>query len=303
MPGPVFEARIHANKSFKSSPETITQSWTLPLWFLPIKSPSVSMSKNNLLLTRRVAKQLGIHDGSTVEVDIPAFQVSLSLEVDLVDNSTSDLTLNGAIDVHIGGENNQKLIKQMIMSGDGNQFTTSTGVVINAPEQNLFWSTKILSPPTTSGIFFFDGASRHDPKGPAGYGYYITTKSGEELIKGYGYMSGKRSNNYMEYAGLIEGLNWALRLYFKKMEIRGDSELILKQVSGEYNVDNPRLKECCTQVKDLINGHRGKDVKYTWTKISRKDNQVSDTLANLGMDRMENKTVVNWVNVKKVVKR
>lgn len=312
MPGHAFEARIYANKSSKS----ITKSWTLPLWFLPLKSPYVTregpsspLNDKNLLLSKRVAKQLGINDGSIINLDIPVFQASLSLQVSLVDdsNTMSDLTLNDAFTIGENGDTtNPKLIEQLDMSSvDNLGYVTPTGLNITVPVQHLLspYTSQEYSPsPPTNGILFFGGrTSRHksNNNGPAGYGYCITTESGEELIKGYGYMSGKRSNNYMEYAGLIEGLNWALRFYFHELDIRGDSELILKQVFGKYSVDNPRLKECFDQVKGLMKGDQGEDVKYTWTKISRKDNRVVDTLTNLAMDRMENKTDVNWVNVNK----
>ena len=294
---------VFRSRDVSKSSRATTQSWTLPLWIIGMKSPSVAgdifrghddpppEDDKDVMLHKRVAKQVGFNNGDTIEVEIPAFNITLALAVKLVDSS-SDFTINGALFC----DDIPDFLKSERRSGGQIELTSSTGIKVTVPNQDLFSGLKVIIR-RQSGILYFDGGCRNNPKGPAGYGYCIKLSSGEELIKGYGYMSGKRSSNYMEYAGLIEGLTWALRLNFKSLEIRGDSELILKQVSGEYRVDNPRLKECFDQVQNMMTGYQGKDVEFTLKRISRDQNNVCDALANKGMDRKENKTGINWENV------
>jgi len=299
MPGGVLQARIFANKS----PTATTQSWTLPLWLLGMKSPSVAglvfgtppEDDRDVMLHTRVAEQLGVKNGDTIEVEIAALNVTMSVAVKLGDYN-SDFTINGAF-----SEDVPRFLKSESWGNNEIEFESTSGIKVTVPNQDLFWGMKMVIR-RHRGILYFDGGCRNNPKGPAGYGYHITLASGEDLMKGYGYMSGKRSSNYMEYAGLIEGLTWALRIDFKSLEIRGDSELILKQVKGEYSVDNPRLKECHDRVQKLMTGWEGKDVDFTLNRIPRGQNKVADTLANKGMDRKENNTVINWKNMVNVTK-
>ena len=121
------------------------------------------------------------------------------------------------------------------------------------------------------------------------------------LVKGYGYKSGKHTSNFMEYIGLLEGMIWARRLDTKEIEVHGDSELIINQISGEYNANNPKLRKCRgafpSSVRAADKGGTGQG--DSWIPLD--DNGEADKLANQGMDRMENKTVVNWQNVNKLM--
>jgi len=290
MPGPVLQARI-----FATSLSATTRSWTLPLWILEHKS---ICGDKDAMLHPRIAKQLGVTDGDVVVVEIAAFQTALRLSVEIVNTTHADLTINGLL----CRENVSRFITS-IRESDGNyELTNSSGIKLTIPDQNLFSNSYVVNR-RSKVILFFSGGCRNNPHGPAGYGYLITLDSGEELVAGYGFNSGRKSNNFMEYAGLIEGLIWALRLDLHSLEIRSDSKQIVKQAMGEYRVTNPLLKASCIQVKNLMESSDGKDVTITSQIISRSSNAASETLANMGMDRMENKTCIIWHNVNNMIDR
>src|SRR5712691_5286310 len=86
----------------------------------------------------------------------------------------------------------------------------------------------------------FDGGSRGNP-GPAGIGVVVRAADGTSLVT-LGRFIGRATNNVAEYKALIAALEEAKKLGAKKLIIRGDSELIVKQMRGEYRVKNPDLK-------------------------------------------------------------
>jgi len=292
MPGPVLQARIFANTSSLSA---TTRSWTLPLWILEHKT---ICGDKDAILHPRIAKQLGVTNGDVLVVEIAAFQTALRLSVEIVSTTQADLTINGLI----RQKNISRLITSIRESGGNYELTNSSGIKLTIPDQKLFSNAYVVNR-RSKAILFFSGGCRNNPHGPAGYGYLITLDSGEELIAGYGFNSGKKSSNFLQFAGLIEGLIWALRLDLSDLEIRGDSKQIVKQAMGEYRVTNPLLKASYMQVKSLMQSSEGKDVTITSQVISRGNNSASETLANMGMDRMENKTCVIWNNVNNTIDR
>src|SRR5881394_249119 len=86
----------------------------------------------------------------------------------------------------------------------------------------------------------FDGGSRGNP-GPAGIGIVIAAKDGTPLVT-LGRFIGRATNNVAEYRALITALEEARKLGAKNIIIRGDSELIVKQMRGEYRVKNPDMR-------------------------------------------------------------
>src|SRR5580700_7160026 len=96
----------------------------------------------------------------------------------------------------------------------------------------------------------FDGGSRGNP-GPAGIGVVLSAEDGTSLVTRGKYI-GTATNNTAEYLALILGLRQAAELGAKKIVIRGDSELVIKQMRGEYRVKNPALKQLFDQAQDLL---------------------------------------------------
>src|SRR5215207_11571468 len=96
----------------------------------------------------------------------------------------------------------------------------------------------------------FDGGSRGNP-GPAGIGVVLSAKDDTPLVT-LGRFIGRATNNVAEYKALITGLEKAKELGAKKLIIRGDSELIIKQMKGEYRVKHPDMKALYPVAQQLV---------------------------------------------------
>mmetsp|Transcript_41393 Transcript_41393/g.86884 ORF Transcript_41393/g.86884 Transcript_41393/m.86884 type:complete len:169 (-) Transcript_41393:6-512(-) len=152
-----------------------------------------------------------------------------------------------------------------------------------------------------SAKLYFDGASRNNPHGPCGYGFHIETDDSnkEPLVQGSGYSGMKKSSNQMEYEGLIEGLVWATRLRLTRLTVAGDSQLIIKQLTGEYSIKNHRLKALRKKVQDLLS--RSDELEVNYQHIPREENEIADRLANKAIGARENVTKCNWPNINKLM--
>src|SRR5512133_3421044 len=96
----------------------------------------------------------------------------------------------------------------------------------------------------------FDGGSRGNP-GPAGIGCVVRAADGTPLVT-LGRYIGKATNNVAEYNALITAMQKAKELGAKRVQIRGDSELVVRQMNGEYRVKHPDLIPLHRQAKDLF---------------------------------------------------
>jgi ribonuclease HI len=128
----------------------------------------------------------------------------------------------------------------------------------------------------------FDGGSRGNP-GPAGIGVVLSAEDGTPLVT-LGKYVGVATNNVAEYMALILGLREAAKLGAAKIRVRGDSELVIKQMRGEYRVKNPALKQLFDQAQSLAGGFDSVGFEHNL----RHHNSLADKLANLAMDRKAN---------------
>ena len=122
-----------------------------------------------------------------------------------------------------------------------------------------------------------DGGSRGNP-GPAGYGVRIEQADGTIVeLKEY---LGTSTNNVAEYSGLLAALRWAAEHGASPLLIRSDSELLVKQMRGEYRVKNPGLQPLYEEARALMRriGH------VTVEHVRREFNKDADRLANEAMD-------------------
>jgi ribonuclease HI len=133
----------------------------------------------------------------------------------------------------------------------------------------------------------FDGGSRGNP-GPAGIGVVVSASDGTPLIT-LGRFIGKATNNVAEYRALITAMEEALKLGAKKILIRGDSELVIKQMKGEYRVKHPDMKPLYEQAQDLLAQFDAAKIEHNL----RGKNVLADKLANLAMDRRADVTDVD----------
>src|SRR4029077_15735672 len=134
-------------------------------------------------------------------------------------------------------------------------------------------------PPDKYLVAHVDGGSRGNP-GPSGYGVVITDQSGHK-IAGLGEYLGHQTNNYAEYSGLLAALGYALEHGPKALNVVGDSELLVKQIRGEYKVKSPALLELYQRAKQMI----GQLDWFSIHHVLREKNAEADRLANMAMDK------------------
>ena len=128
-------------------------------------------------------------------------------------------------------------------------------------------------------IAYIDGGARGNP-GPAGYGVVIEDEVGRPVANLSEYL-GRQTNNYAEYSGLLAALNYATRHAFRALKIVSDSELMVKQIKGEYKVSSPTLKELHQRAMKLIDQLDCFEIRH----VLREKNREADRLANVAMDR------------------
>ncbi len=128
---------------------------------------------------------------------------------------------------------------------------------------------------------YSDGAARGNP-GPAGAGVRIEDARGKRVSEAARYL-GEATNNVAEYRALILGLELARELGASEVELRADSELVIRQMTGEYRVRNVRLQELHRQAQALEQAFRS----VGYVHIRREQNRAADRLANLAIDREE----------------
>ena len=125
---------------------------------------------------------------------------------------------------------------------------------------------------------FTDGGSRGNP-GPAAYGYVLEAEDGN-VLAAHGEAIGRATNNVAEYSGLVAGLEKAAELGVRELEVVSDSELLVKQMQGEYRVKNQALKALWEEANDLE--RRFGRVRYT--AVRRDHNELADSLVNAALD-------------------
>tara|TARA_B100000315_G_C14331974_1_gene475659 strand:- start:143 stop:625 length:483 start_codon:yes stop_codon:yes gene_type:complete len=123
-----------------------------------------------------------------------------------------------------------------------------------------------------------DGAARGNP-GPAGAGVLITDSKGKKLKEVSLYL-GEATNNVAEYSALICALSEAARLGAKQVKIQTDSELVARQISGEYRINDTHLRVLHSLAKQLMGGFK----QVTLHRIPREKNLKADKLANRAVD-------------------
>ena len=125
---------------------------------------------------------------------------------------------------------------------------------------------------------FTDGAARGTP-GPAGAGAVIISPDGHVVAKVGKYL-GETTSNVAEYTGLILGLKRAKAMGLRELEVLADSELIVKQLSGEYQVKADHLRPLHDEAKALIAGFDKIDLRH----IPREENEAADEMSNRAID-------------------
>ncbi|MBI4238508.1 MAG: ribonuclease HI family protein [Deltaproteobacteria bacterium] len=125
---------------------------------------------------------------------------------------------------------------------------------------------------------FTDGAARGNP-GPAGIGVVIRDGTGTIVAEIAEYL-GETTNNQAEYRALLRGLEQAVALGAEGVQVRADSELMVRQMLGQYKVKHPELRPLYEQARQLV----AKVAQFAIQHIPREQNHEADALANRAID-------------------
>ncbi len=123
-------------------------------------------------------------------------------------------------------------------------------------------------------VIFTDGVAEPNP-GPAAIGATIKDEQGR-LITAISQGIGRATNNQAEYRAIIAALENAIKLGASQVDMRSDSELVVRQINGRYRVKNASLKPLYQKVKQLQSQLKG----FTITHIPRRQNTEADSLAS-----------------------
>ena len=143
-------------------------------------------------------------------------------------------------------------------------------------------SRRVMRPATSSGPWISahcDGGARGNP-GPAGFGALIQDADGAVLAELSEFL-GIQTNNFAEYSGLLASLDYALTHGHPRLRVVSDSELMVKQIHGKYQVKSPILRPLYDQAKKKIAQLEAFEI----THALRHKNKDADRLANQAMDR------------------
>lgn len=146
---------------------------------------------------------------------------------------------------------------------------------------NLFDALDPASANPSAGWFtaHCDGGSRGNP-GPSGYGAVIEDAQGRVAAELSRFL-GIQTNNFAEYSGLLAVLEWALANGVSRLRVVSDSELMVKQMKGQYKVKSPGLLPLFQEAKRLA----ARLDKFEMRHTLRGGNKTADRLANEAMDR------------------
>ena len=123
-----------------------------------------------------------------------------------------------------------------------------------------------------------DGGARGNP-GPAAFGYVLETGDGT-VLAAHGETIGVATNNVAEYRALVAGLASALERAVTELEVVSDSELLVKQMRGEYKVKNEALRVLQREAAELADRLE----RVTFTAVRRAHNELADSLVNEALD-------------------
>ena len=127
-------------------------------------------------------------------------------------------------------------------------------------------------------LLMVDGAARGNP-GDAGCGAAIFDENGA-VVKELSRYLGRTTNNVAEYEGLLMGLDALIQLGRKKIRVQSDSQLLVRQLNGEYRVKDEKLKVLYQRAMSLLRQFDS----YRILHVYREMNKVADRLANRGID-------------------
>ena len=139
------------------------------------------------------------------------------------------------------------------------------------------------APDEAALVLHIDGASRGNP-GEAGFGVHAARADGTIVAELYGYL-GRASNNVAEYQALIHALEFARAHGARSVEVRSDSELVVRQMTGQYRVKHPDMQPLHRRASELLRGFERGRIAH----VRREQNREADRLANRAVDERASK--------------
>jgi ribonuclease HI len=139
-------------------------------------------------------------------------------------------------------------------------------------------------------LLHIDGGSRGNP-GPSGGGVVLADEHGRPLLEA-GYFFGIKTNNQAEYSALLRGLDAAAERGATEVAIYSDSELLVRQLNGDYRVKSPQIAPLFAQARTRLEGFR----RWKAEHVMREQNGRADELANLAMDARRDVVEVSGSN-------
>ena len=127
-------------------------------------------------------------------------------------------------------------------------------------------------------VIHIDGGSRGNP-GPAGFGVHAVDSRGATVAEHFGFI-GTATNNVAEYQALVHAFRLAGSRGARRVEIRSDSELVVKQMNGLYKVKHPDMQDLYRKASTLRRGFEHAEIRH----VRREQNKEADALANRAMD-------------------
>lgn len=158
--------------------------------------------------------------------------------------------------------------------GGGVVVADGDGVVLHGNTDRL---RRILQDGAGKVTVAFDGASRGNP-GPSAAAYVLTDEDG--VVKREGAAIGEATNNEAEYVALLRGLVEARELGYAVVEAVGDSELVVRQVDGDWRCRADNLQPLCDEVREVAESFDEFEIRH----VPRAENQAADELANETLD-------------------
>lgn len=172
----------------------------------------------------------------------------------------------------------QELINNALLNNEGVLNVVSEAIGSTPSDVKKFLES--ANPKNSSSIIFnIDGGSRGNP-GTAGCGVVVDSGS---LKEGFYYYLDSATNNAAEYTALDKALDIAIERNAGSVLVYTDSELVTKQINGEYKVKNENLKLIFDRVKNKIGKIKDFEIKH----VRREYNREADKLANMAMDKMK----------------
>jgi len=113
---------------------------------------------------------------------------------------------------------------------------------------------------------------------------HVATPQGEELAGLYGYL-GRASNNVAEYQALLHGLRYALARGARRVRVFSDSELVVRQMAGQYRVRHPDMVRLYREAREMMSRFERADIAH----VRREQNKEADRLANRALDERASK--------------